>query len=483
VNNKSGVVPSSYPAFILKIDNWDDYSTKCQFYLTYASSKTKSNDIGNIKILHKKKSRTVLDDDFELLGDEYISLGQSLDFYENLLKICGQDVAVDFLESVRDISWQPLLAEPFETLSPFRNAMLRNNSAQKARRFGRVIINSQKVLESFSFTYKCQIDGADNEIEVAFDFDTDDPVPRRIVGIIGRNATGKTRFLSQLSQDLVKIRRTSLETEKQREESFAPQRPIFNRLLALSFSAFDRFARPQSEQVSYVYCGIRNEKGALSRKDLELKYQSNLVRIKNAGRAYEWAEHMEEILGDAGKEVKKEILQGFVESEDKKDTLELLSSGQAILAHAITSLIAWIEPESIIIFDEPETHLHPNAVASLFNVLHKILRHYDSYSIVATHSPVVIQEVPSKRVILFEREGNTTIVKKLGIETFGENVAELTRHVFDTVEIPSFYKAELKRLSRSRDFEAVMTLFENNLSMSAQSYLLSQYARDNSENT
>jgi ABC-type cobalamin/Fe3+-siderophores transport system ATPase subunit len=482
VNNKGrGVKPDTFPAFIMETDNWDDYSTKCQFYVIYYSKNKEKHDIGNIKVLHKEESRTVLENVFEELTAEYISLGQDLEFYENLLKFCKKRRAIKFLELMRDISWQPRLAEPFETLSSFRNALLRYNSAQKARRFGSVVINGESVVEDFGFTYKCQIHGAENETEVVFDFNAKDPVPGRIVGIIGRNATGKTRFLSQIAQDLVKIRRTSLETEKQREESFFPQRPIFNRLLTLSFSAFDRFARPQSEQVSYVYCGIRNEKGLLSRKGLEQRFRSNLVRIKDAGRSNDWVHYMREILGDAGKDIKQEILKEIVESESEDDALALLSSGQAILAHAITSLLAWIEPESMVLFDEPETHLHPNAVSSLFNVYNDILDDYDSYSIMATHSPVVIQEVPSKRVILFDRQGKTTVARSLGLETFGENISELTRHVFDTIEITSFYKERLRKLSRHRDFENVMGLFDNNLSMSAQSFLMSLYMEDGDE--
>ncbi len=483
VNNKQrGLKPETFPAFTLETDNWDDYSTKCQFYLVYYSKKGEKHEIGDIKVLHKKDRRTVLDNVFEELDEEYISLGQNLSFYEELLAVCGKRRSIEFLELIRDISWQPRLTEPFETLSPFRNALLRFNSAQKARRFGRVIINGEEIIEDFSFAYKCQIYGADNETEVVFDFNSKDPVPGRIVAIIGRNATGKTRFLAQIAQDLVKIRRTSLETEKEREKSFTPQMPIFNRLLTLSFSAFDRFARPQSEHASYVYCGIRNEKGTLSRKSLEERYKQNLGRIKEANRSGEWAGYMREILGDVGKDIRREILEDIVEKESKEDALSLLSSGQAILAHAVTSLLAWIEPESMVLFDEPETHLHPNAVASLFNVYNEILKEYDSYSIVATHSPVVIQEVPSKRVVLFEREDATTIARNLGVETFGENVAELTKHVFDTIEIPSFYKNTFEELSGLYGFEQVMELFGNNLSMSAQSYLLSQYGGGDDEN-
>jgi ATPase subunit of ABC transporter with duplicated ATPase domains len=482
VNNKKfGAKPLTFPAFTLETDSWDDYSTKCKFNVFYYSKNETKNAIGEIKILHKKDLRTVLDDSFEELTEEYISLGQDLKFYGNLLEFCEKRLAIKFLELMRDISWQPMLSVPFETLSSFRNALLRFNSAQKARRFGSVIINGEDVVEDFRFTYKCQVHGAENKTEVVFDFNANDPVPGRIVGIIGRNATGKTRFLSQIAQDLVKIRRTSLETEKQREESFIPQRPIFNRLLTLSFSAFDRFARPQSEQVSYVYCGIRNEKGTLSRKGLEERFRKNLIRIKSSERSHYWGYYMKEILGDAGIDIKKELLESIVERETEDDALSLLSSGQAILAHAITSLLAWIEPESMVLFDEPETHLHPNAVASLFSVYNDILVKYDSYSIVATHSPIVIQEIPGKRVILFERENKTTIARSLAIETFGENISELTRHVFDTIEITSFYKEILRDLSDLYDFETIMEFFNNNLSMSAQSFLMSLHMEDDDE--
>ena len=61
--------------------------------------------------------------------------------------------------------------------------------------------------------------------------------------------------------------------------------------------------------------------------------------------------------------------------------------------------------------------------------------------------------VPRKRVIRFEREGNITTGSPLGHESFGENIAELTRLVFETVEIPNFYKKTLQALAKKHDFE------------------------------
>lgn len=159
------------------------------------------------------------------------------------------------------------------------------------------------------------------------------------------------------------------------------------------------------------------------------------------------------------------------------DTLSLLSSGQSILAHFVTALLAWIEPNSIVLFDEPETHLHPNAVAYLFNVLTSVLENHDSFAIIATHSPIVLQEIPRKRAIVFEREGNITTARPLGLESFGESISELTRHVFETNEIPTLYRRILRNLANEESLEETMERFEDGLSMNAQAYLIAQHNR------
>ena len=116
--------------------------------------------------------------------------------------------------------------------------------------------------------------------------------------------------------------------------------------------------------------------------------------------------------------------------------LDSLSSGEAILTHLTTALVSWLEPFSLVLFDEPETHLHPNAIASLFSVLSELLLQNESYALIATHSPIVLQEIPRSRVVLLTRDGDvTTSTQAIPTESFGESLSELTRHVFETNEI------------------------------------------------
>lgn len=88
------------------------------------------------------------------------------------------------------------------------------------------------------------------------------------------------------------------------------------------------------------------------------------------------------------------------------------------------------------------------------------------------------RKCPLKRVIRFEREGNITSAYPLARESFGENIAELTRLVFETVEIPNFYKKTLKQLAKDHTFDEVSQLFDDQLSLHATAYLASLYAGD-----
>lgn len=473
---KNLLVSESYPVFSLTTDSWDDFGTVCTFHLRYHTSKTDVVHIGEIKILQKGKDHTVLPPEFPSLDSEYISLGQSIDFYKNLNKAIGSNKAAKVLQSLNDISWRPNIAEPFESKSQYRNALFRENSANSSFRFGRSIILNEEYDENFSFEYTANIEGADSPFSISVDFDEDDYLPGRIVGIIGRNAVGKTQLMGALAKDLVQVGRVSQKTIDDKNKKFEGNRPAFTRVITVSYSAFDKFIRPKNPQASYVYCGIRNEKGGLSKTSLIENYKSNLLKINELGRSSSWVSFMSQILDNSSEEFICK-LENEIENDNEfnNETLSLLSSGQSILAHFVTALVARIQENTLILFDEPETHLHPNAVAHLFNVMNKMLKQFDSFAIIATHSPIVIQEIPRKRVILLTREGNSTLSSPMNFETFGENVSELTRHVFDTINIPNHYKKVLKKLSKSMSFDEVNSLFENGLGFNAKSYLIAQY--------
>jgi ABC-type cobalamin/Fe3+-siderophores transport system ATPase subunit len=474
------------PAFLLTTDKWDDFGHQVQFHLSYADARGTETRIGTVKILQRTSksdepiavaSITRLPSAFPGLGDEFISLGQD-DYYYKQLHALFADGVDAVLEALRDIAMRPSLAADFEPTSAFRNAMMRENGAHRARRFGRAWATGQETNEKLSFRYSAVIEGADAPVEVKIAFDGKDRVPGRIVSIIGRNAVGKTRFLASLGEDLAQISRSSAERLAEREERFPDGRPLFTRIVAISYSAFDRFKRPPADaSSSYVYCGIRSDKGGLSRTSLIETYRRNQDRIRTRGLQSDWTRYMRTILGDLSDSLTASLEAEIAEPAKDDKALSLLSSGQSILAHFVTALLAWIQPNTLVLFDEPETHLHPNAVASLFLVLSDILQSFDSYAVIATHSPVVIQEIPAKRVLVFQRTDNVTVAAPLLLESFGESVTELTRHVFETIDVESVYRRTLQELAQEQSAEEVLALFPRGLSLSAQAYLLALYAK------
>lgn len=481
----SAVRESRRDTFVLTRNSWDDYGHKLLFELTYLDEGGFAITLGMLKVLKSGESgnsvrsgrETPLDVEFSNLSEEYVSLGQTEDYYVEIGKL-GEKKADALLRALRDIAWSPAFASEFEPLSAFRNGLTRSNSAQRARRLGVQLVRDGRADDQTAFTYLHALTEDAPSVEVAFPFDSTDPLPGRIIGIVGRNAVGKTTFMARIGTDLAQVGQISEERLKAQRGRFKGQFPLFIRVLAVSYSAFDRFKRPDPDRgSSYTYLGIRDDKGQLSQRALRDSFARNKARVREFGREYDWVEAILTVLGETGN-TKRELAlhrEIFNDSDVEDSFFEDLSSGQGILCHLVTGLLGWLQPNSIVLFDEPETHLHPNAVANLFQVLTEILKKTDSVAILATHSPVVIQEIPAKRVLWFNRDEDELRVTPLRIESFGESLSELTRQVFETVEIENLYKTVLARLARNEPLDAVLARFPEDLSMNAQAYLLAQY--------
>src|SRR5699024_1432008 len=132
--------------------------------------------------------------------------------------------------------------------------------------------------------------------------------------------------------------------------------------------------------------------------------------------------------------------------KEKFDSIQL-SSGQHILISTMTEIIAKIENESIILFDEPEIHLHPNAVANVMRMFYSMLEKFNSYAIFSTHSPLILQEIPSRYIQILNRIDNILFVRKPGVECFGNNISNIVYDVFEVRDEESNYKTFLKKLS------------------------------------
>ena len=102
------------------------------------------------------------------------------------------------------------------------------------------------------------------------------------------------------------------------------------------------------------------------------------------------------------------------------------------------------------------------------NGIAELINEFESYCIIATHSPIIIQEMFSRDVLIISREENIPSVKKIGIESFGESLSVITEEVFGSRVIPKFYETTIERLVRQhKSYDKVLEIIkEGNLPMS-----------------
>jgi len=154
------------------------------------------------------------------------------------------------------------------------------------------------------------------------------------------------------------------------------------------------------------------------------------------------------------------------------DTFKRLSSGHKIILLTITKLIETVVEKSLVLLDEPEGHLHPPLLSAFIRGLSELLKNRNGVAIIATHSPVVLQEVPKRCAWRLRRTGRLAVSERLSIECFGENIGVLTREVFGyEVTHSGFHKLLQRAAEKYRDYDRVNKIFNNELGVEAKAIL------------
>jgi predicted ATPase len=107
-----------------------------------------------------------------------------------------------------------------------------------------------------------------------------------------------------------------------------------------------------------------------------------------------------------------------------------MSSGQRLFSYLVINLLGSVRRNSLIIIDEPELFLHPTLETALITMLKSILDIYDSKAIIATHSLVLVREVPRDCVHVFEQTADGLLIKRPPFQTFGGDMQRISTYVF-----------------------------------------------------
>ena len=149
-----------------------------------------------------------------------------------------------------------------------------------------------------------------------------------------------------------------------------------------------------------------------------------------------------------------------------------MSSGHAIVLLTITRLVATVEEKTLVLLDEPESHLHPPLLSAFVRALADLLHDQNGVAIIATHSPVVLQEIPRSCAWKIYRVGTNVTSSRPAIETFAENVGVLTSEVFSLeIERSGFHDLLAKSVGTGRTYEEIVDDYDNQLGFEGRAIL------------
>jgi hypothetical protein len=278
----------------------------------------------------------------------------------------------------------------------------------------------------------------------------------------------------------------------------------FSSLVSVSFSAFDPFDPPQEQfdpakGTCYFYIGLKDPNSPGSHRTIpdlrddcvkalincfydRKKIERWLNAIDKLGSDENFASMRLENLLEIFKLLKQKIRNEQVDSENfqkkYKDKIDLflsrMSTGHAIVLLTITRLVATVEEKTLVLLDEPESHLHPPLLSAFLRALADLLHDRNAVAIIATHSPVVLQEIPRSCVWKIYRVRTDVSNKRPNIETFGENVGLLTSEVFSLeVERSGFVALLAKSVDTEKSYEAILNEYSGQLGFEGRSILKS----------
>ena len=453
-----------YPCFELEASCWDDwfkYQTK--FMLKYKQDENSCSEIGMLKLMKRgtDKTSTVLPAEFLKLGDDWCSIGMAYDYYDTLKRCFGASYQ-SILFALRDTALFPSFYEAFEDDPCFNNSLIRkepyNSNPAPLLDSVRYQLQGINVDSYYKFSYKyeppyAKDDGNDHSTIVDFDFTYNVPFEQRIYGVIGKNGSGKTTMLSKIAQSF----------QMANDKCIIPSKPLYNKVMSISFSVFDSFPLPEGNaRFNYRYLGLKHKKGDML-NNMRTELQTHLIGINAKGRTLNWWNFLREVLHmQLSDVITQEPGGNKINVEAVMRCLQKLSSGENLLIYVFTSLLDEIKQNSLILFDEPEMHLHPNAISSLIQYLYDLLEQYNSFCILATHSPLVIQEIPSDNVIIFKRENDELVVQPLPYETYSQDLTTITEGVFGNLRRQRNHYKMLKRLIKEfEDYDKILDLLNN----------------------
>lgn len=488
-------------------DNWNDwYIYKTMYYLTIFDSDGSKHEIGRVKIGEFNwkigQVRPNLQRNFTTLDSSFFSLGQDADYYLAMMDL-GASERISVLSALKDVVYNRAIYAEAREERVMTESLLRDQSIKKIQFQYPAILKGTLERSSYSFKYVAPFQSEHSEMKMRLEFAVN-PYhlpPSNIHVLIGRNGVGKTRVLKAMANSLVDPESRKdldgyFETAED-ENWFFDSEADFANLVSVSFSAFDsrwtvKDSVFQPTKIRYTNVGLpivgyndSADRSDQERMDFLLSenFADRATNCISGVRGKRWKKALDtletdSLFADIGISDLFQIKDFDALRMAARESFKDLSSGHKIVLLATTGLIESVEERTLVLIDEPEAHLHPPLLSAFLRALSDLLVDRNGVAIIATHSPVVVQEVPSSCVWKIMRSGSLSKAERPEIETFAENLSTLTREVFGLeVDRSGFHKMIGEVVESSRDFDEVMTRFNGAVGSQGQALVRAMLAR------
>ena len=487
-------VPANGADFLLEEDSWNDYGYYTLYHLhaTHSITGNGNENVGYLRVMKidqqegewnllRKLYKTGI---FESLPDNFVSLSSGVSTWRGIERLLSHDQirvlvkSLNIITSDKDVLYSKVKDHPCFTKSLLRETSMDDYGLKLARE---IIANKGRMYDLVAKPMTFKLPLSEKSIPLNFStgnqkLDNIKDVPSRLLAFIGNNGVGKSTMLYRL----IKILYSSPDVRSLYKDKFGEVTPTdvgFSRLFMVSYSALDNFTLPgmtlsevrdilagmDGEYGRLVFCGLRDVKTEY-KEFLEIAKQKNEenptyglvdtehvqeIKLKSVSSlADEFSDSLEQIRLNKSKHVFwngrmndfalfndgfKDFIWEDYEYRSKEKLIEMFlrqSTGLKFILHSLAIIIDNIEWNSIILFDEPENHLQPPLLSKLLNTLRLIAHDNASLIMVATHSPVILQETFSQNVVIVSRSGDKFSSRNPEIETYGENIGAITNEVF-----------------------------------------------------
>lgn len=486
--------------FFLEKNEWDDYGYHTMYHL-HATNKLTSNGhvyLGYIRImkhgqeekeiylLNKMQGKQIV---FSELPKDFVSLTTSIDVFKGLNKFLSQTERLQFIKQMHlilneeSIYYKLVHEDECFTTSLLRDTTMDNYSLKKG---ASLLMDKATYYNLQQQSIKIKFANVDESTPLKFsclpNFQSKN-IPNGVITFIGKNGSGKSTSIYNLAKLMYAYPDQRFRL-KEKIGKVEPNDIGINKLFLLSYSPFDNFVLPgiggedyrvileglKNNDGRFVFCGIRDVKKefeAILENPQKETYENlfedtrlDATSLKPINvLADEFVQAMSDLEYDVVRnkiwdKIERKSRRNFPEIQELMDELFILdvderkerflhlSTGYKYFFHSLAHIIAYIEEDSLVLFDEPENHIHPPMLSFMISSLRKILSEYQSVMLIATHSPVIVQEIFSKNVFIVRQYDGKTVISHPHIETYGANISEITSEVFDlTTDVTKYYDA------------------------------------------